>query len=99
MINVVRKEGSCPYCGHNNFVVSHIQHDLYYVNSLGKIMDSKNLADSAKGLCINCKRVINFLPTTYGFMALSKLGEIIYEDYIVPDDEDLLKSIDNPMQK
>ena len=97
MARIVRRDGSCPYCGNSRFIIDHIQRDLYLTNSFGEIIDNRILRDNALGICMNCDRTLIFLPTPYGFYPMSELGAIII-DSIITNDEDLEKKLDNPMK-
>jgi len=79
MAKIARRLGSCPYCGGNNFIVSHTISDVYYTNEFGDILDVNNIRDEAKGICTRCKRVLNFLPTPCSFLPLSELGSLILD--------------------
>ena len=99
MVNIIPL-GSCPKCGHKQFVVIEHQLNEYLTNPDGEIIDSLDLDYDAKGMCINCKTRCKMIPTREGFIPLTRLREILF-DYTchalcVP--KDLLDNTPNPME-
>ena len=53
MLRLVPK-GSCPRCGHRQFIIKEIQSNLYLTGRDGEIIDSKEEKYVAVGKCTNC---------------------------------------------
>lgn len=92
--------GSCPKCGHKQFVVSELQISEYLTNPDGEIIDSLDVDYNAAGMCLNCNTVFKMYPTKEGFIPLTRLREIML-DY-TPHAEiiklELPNNISNPME-
>lgn len=99
MVNIIPL-GSCPKCGHKQFVVSELQINQYLTNSDGEIIDSSETDYSAAGMCNNCGTVFEMYPTREGFIPLTKLRKIMfdYTPHVDTLDEDMIESISNPME-
>lgn len=101
MINMVKviPNGSCPYCGHKQFVVIESQLNIFLTNRDGEIIDNKELSYKARGKCCNCNREFEMMQTTYGFIPLSPLRKIIYNHTNHNESEEEYEVINNPMYK
>lgn len=72
-------QGACPICGHKQFIVHEITTDLYLTNQDGAAIDHKELNYIALGKCINCGKEFEMMPTSIGFIPLTRLRKILYE--------------------
>lgn len=99
MVDVV-PNGSCPKCGHLQFIVSEIQHNAFLTNHDGDIIDSKELHYEAIGKCVNCGAVYDMEPTYKGFIPMTPLRKILYEHtpHYVPKEISITSDIENPME-
>ena len=81
MLQMIRllPEGSCPKCGHRQFLVKEIQSNLYLTNSDGEIIDGKEENYVAVGKCLNCGKEYKMLPGVYRFIPMTPLRELLYE--------------------
>ena len=81
MIEMVTKIplGSCPKCGHKQFVVMESQLKKYLTNKDGEIIDFEETDYSAAGMCCNCNTVFKMMPTMEGFIPLTRLREILFD--------------------
>lgn len=70
--------GSCPSCGHKQFVVMESTINVFLTNRDGEIIDSKEVENSAIGACCNCKKEYNMIPTSYGFIPATPLRRFLY---------------------
>ena len=94
----VLPKGSCPTCGHSQFIVVESQLDSYLTNSGGEIIDHKEERHVCVGKCVNCGNTFEMYPTNNGFIPLTKLKKLLY-DYIYNEeiqDKELQSNIDNP---
>ena len=97
MVNII-PPGSCPKCGHKQFVVSERQNNAYLTNADGEIIDSIDIEYDAKGMCMNCNTKFKMYPTREGFIPLTRLREIMlnYTPHI--PEEPIINNIPNPME-
>ena len=98
LASIVRKDFSCPSCGHSSFIVDELQRNLFLTDNYGEIKDSKELIYKAIGMCTNCKKVFKMIRTPDKFNPVSELMYTIINntDVIIEDECDYY--IDNPMQ-
>ena len=78
MVNIVPL-GSCPKCGHKQFVVIESQLKKYLTNADAEIIDYAELDYNAAGMCCNCGGVFKMIPTAEGFIPLTRLREILFD--------------------
>lgn len=99
MVNIVPL-GSCPKCGHKQFVVSEHQINEYLTNQDGNVIDCSDVIYDAKGICLNCKTIFKMYPTRDGFIPLTRLREIIldYTPHTQIVKEEKIADIPNPME-
>ena len=92
--------GSCPKCGHRQFVVSEHQINEYLTNGDGDIIDSLDVEYDAEGMCINCNSIFKMYPTKEGFIPLTKLREIMldYTPHMQCVKSIELNNLPNPME-
>jgi len=89
--------GSCPICGHKQFIVNEIQTTNYLTNMDGEVIAYKIMNHDALGICNNCNAIFRMMPTAYGFIPLTKLRSILYgEEYFEQHLSDA--NIKNPME-
>lgn len=89
--------GSCPKCGHKQFLVIETQQDAYLTNRDGEIIDHKELYNHAVGICANCASEYDMIPTSYGFIPATELRKILYKYTVHYVEDEPIKCIDNPM--
>lgn len=99
MVNIIPL-GSCPKCGHKQFIVSECQINQYLTNIDGEIIDSCDVDYNAEGICLNCKSVFKMYPTKEGFIPLTRLREIMFDYTPHIHVEECIKynTIPNPME-
>ena len=78
MVNII-PAGSCPKCGHKQFVVSEQQVNEYLTNADGEIIDSLDIEYDAEGICLNCMTRFKMYPTREGFIPLTRLRAIMLD--------------------
>ena len=78
MLRILPK-GSCPKCGHRQFLVKEIQSNLYLTGRDGEIIDSKEEKYIAIGKCLNCGKEYEMAPTAYAFIPLTPLRKFLHE--------------------
>ena len=78
MVNIIPL-GSCPKCGHKQFVVSELQINEYLTNTNGEIIDSLDVEYDAEGMCLNCNATFKMYPTREGFIPLTRLRKILLD--------------------
>lgn len=88
--------GSCPICGHKQFIVSDISHNLYLTNRDGEIVDYNEYRRNIRGFCVNCHNVIKMRSTPYGYIPTNALSEFM-EAYDKEKDIKERINYDNPM--
>ena len=71
--------GSCPRCGHRQFIVDEIAHNRYLLNRDGEVIDEADISYTAVGMCVKCNATYNMIPTRVGFIPASKIRAIMYE--------------------
>ena len=93
---------ACPVCKHASFIVFTSEYNIYLTDYDGEIVDVRELDSSAYGLCTNCGKRCKMMKTVNGFIPLTPLREILFNNIIassvIPDYNDCL-AIENPMQK
>lgn len=89
--------GSCPNCGGKQFIVFEATQSMYLTGIDGEIIDSKELKFYAVGKCCKCNMEYEMLPTTYGFIPLTRLRKICFE-YHEPELLEEVHMISNPME-
>ena len=97
MVNII-PIGSCPNCGHKQFVVSEHQINEYLINRDGEIIDNREAGYDAAGMCLNCKCVFEMYPTREGFIPLTGLRKILLDYTPHKPHYEILENIDNPME-
>ena len=92
--------GSCPKCGHKQFVISELQINEYLTNRDGEIIDSFEADYDARGICVNCSSEFKMYPTFEGFIPLTRLREIIldYTPHTKAISYEEHKLLPNPME-
>lgn len=92
--------GSCPSCGHRQFVVDEMYTSTYLTNRDGTVIDFSNEDYSAKGMCCNCHKVYDMMPTNTGFVPLTDLRRILldYTPHVDNFYKEEVKSLANPME-
>lgn len=93
------KKGSCPNCGHKQFIIYERNENLYLTNSDGEIIDSQELTNYAKGKCIRCGKEYDMLSGISQFIPLTDLRKILYNYSPHKIEEEKIKLISNPMEK
>ena len=83
MMRLVPK-GSCPRCGHRQFIIKEIQSNLYLTGRDGEIIDSKEEKYVAVGKCTNCGREYDMAPGYNTFIPLTPIRKFLYE-YSTPE--------------
>ena len=71
MARITRDKGSCPVCGHKNFLISSIIHNVYLTDSFNNIIDTKELTEDVVGVCLAIQILISYLRQQ-DFMLLEK---------------------------
>ena len=99
MVNIIPL-GSCPKCGHRQFLVSEQQITNYLTNGDGEIIDSIDIEYDAEGICLNCNTRFKMFSTIEGFIPLTRLREIMldYTPHIKIDTKLPASNIFNPME-
>lgn len=72
--------GSCPACGHSQFVVAESEFNLFLTDMDGYVTDSKTMDYKCEGMCCNCKRVFEMIATPERFIPLTPLRKLLYEN-------------------
>lgn len=91
--------GSCPNCGHKQFIVYHSNIDLYLTNGDGEIIDSSQISEVIQGMCIRCKAIYNMMPTVNGYIPMTKLRELFFCNRDLEYDKNKVDNyIENPME-
>ena len=94
-------EGSCPRCGHKQFLVREFQSHLYLTNRDGEVIDAKDEGGFCVGKCLNCKREYEMFQRQHSFIPLTPLRKLMYEyqPENLPKNEYNDPRIGNPMQR
>lgn len=97
MARVVRRDYSCPHCGHGKFIVSEIQHNIFFTNNYGEIIDSNEDYDNSNctAHCCNCHHNFKAISTPIGFIPVTNLSYIIYMN----SDNSYISEIENQLNK
>lgn len=92
--------GTCPKCGHKQFVVLENEINQYLTNIDGEIIDQKTIENKAIGMCCNCKSKFTMIPTMEGFIPSTKLRCLLleYTPHSLLLDNNNINYIDNPME-
>ena len=90
--------GSCPSCNHKQFIIHEAQMSRYVTDGNGEIIAHKDTYYNAKGMCINCNKVFEMMPTTYGFIPCSPLKKFLYDHQVLQIEKEIEYNIDNPME-
>ena len=100
MIRVLPK-GSCPKCGHRQFLVKEISSNLYLTGNDGEIINGREEKYIAVGKCLNCEKEYDMAPGYNCFVPLTPIRKFLYEystpELINPVPEDM-KALPNPIQ-
>lgn len=91
--------GSCPTCGNKQFIVAEHQTMLYLTDGNGEAINSKELNYKAIGKCCNCGKEFEMMPTSYGFIPLTRLRKILFEYTPHCIHEEELEDVENPMYR
>lgn len=87
MARIVRKDYSCPDCGHGRFIVTEIQHNIFFTNNYGEIIDSAEgyNPDKCVAHCCNCHHNFKAISTPVGFIPVTNLSYLIYNNTVQPN--------------
>lgn len=89
--------GSCPRCGHSQFVVYEASANIYLTNRDGEIIDHKEMTNKATGICCNCGKEFDMIIGHEKFIPATPLRKLLYE--YSPHIEKINKfNIKNPMR-
>lgn len=96
---ILRNNGSCPICGHSQFVVIENQINISLTDIDGNVLETREAEHEAHGKCVFCGNECEMLPTTYGFIPLSPLRKFLYKEVpqYIPKLKEYQKT-ENPMQ-
>lgn len=92
-------EGSCPNCGHRQFVVFESNENLYLTNINGEIIDSSEISNYAIGKCIKCGSEYKMLSGPTKFIPLTVLRNILFNYSPHKIKEKNIVNISNPMER
>lgn len=95
-------EGACPSCGKKGFVVHEMQSFTYLTNRDGVVVDYAPDQYAAVGMCTNCNKRFDMMPTPTGFIPITPLRRILLDytphiDNFLNDDLTNAKVVPNPM--
>lgn len=89
---------SCPICGNRRFIVSEYKATNYLLDNNGVVKESRDKYYGAAGMCLKCNKVFEMMPTSTGFIPLTKLRKLYLGYYPVDElEEPEYKHIENPM--
>ena len=90
--------GSCPNCGHKQFIIYESTQNIYLTNRDGEVIDYKESYHNALGMCVKCKEVYNMIEIKNGFIPSTELRKILfdYTPHSIKDDD--VKITSNPME-
>lgn len=92
-------DGTCPWCGNQQFIISEIVKTEYLTNKYGEIIDSAESKYDCAGCCTTCGTVYPMKPTNNGFIPMTPL-KIFIDNHISPTyKNDYKEEIKNPMLK
>lgn len=102
MVNLI-PAGSCPRCGHSQFVVFENEMNCYLTNRDGEIIDGNEIDYRAVGKCVNCGKEFSMIPTANGFIPLTRLRSILLDytpHFSAINDAEMAycKDLANPME-
>lgn len=99
MVRIVPR-GSCPNCGHHQFIVDEFQRNVYLTNRDGEIIDCEEKTYVAVGFCNCCGKVYEMMPAGDSFIPMTPLRKLLYEytPHYTPERE-AKDSLPNPMEK
>jgi hypothetical protein len=92
--------GSCPICGHNQFIVAESELNVFLTDRDGYVIDSKEYGYNCEGVCCNCKNKFEMIASPERFIPLTPLRKLLYENthhYELAQREGPV-SIKNPME-
>ena len=78
-IMTVLPEGSCPTCGHRQFIVKEIQSNLYLTSNFGEIIASKEEGYACVGKCLVCGKEYSMYSGPHKFIPLTPMRKILYD--------------------
>lgn len=87
----------CPNCGHGEFLVFEMNLNQYLTNRDGEVKDIIDEEHTIQGKCITCGKVYDMMVNINGFIPLTKLRKILYDDYY--ETTVVGAPIKNPMEK
>lgn len=91
-------EGSCPNCGHKQFIVYERNENLYLTNMDGEIIDNNEISNYAIGKCISCGAEYEMISSTTKYIPITKLRKILFDYSPHKFIEDKIINIPNPME-
>ena len=71
---------SCPRCKNSEFIIYEGEENLYHENKYGKIDGIENMSYACKGLCMNCKTIYDMQSTNTGFIPLTPIRKLLFEN-------------------
>ena len=93
-------KGSCPKCGHSEFVVSELVSSIYLTNRDGEIVDSAEDYYDCKGKCCNCGAEYDMFATAYSFIPATPLRKLLNDyKFLEPRIDGTIHFSENPMSK
>lgn len=91
-------EGSCPNCGHRQFVVFESNESIYLTNTDGEIIDSSDIINCAIGKCIKCGSEYEMISTLTKFIPVTPLRSILFNYSPHKIKKENIINISNPME-
>lgn len=70
---------SCPICGGRRFIISEYKATNYLLDNDGVVKEYKDKYYGAGGMCLKCNTVFEMMPTSTGFIPLTRLRKIFFE--------------------
>ena len=102
MKNLIRNipRGSCPKCGHRQFIVKELISNLYLTNEDGEVIDYNEDMHYAKGICMNCHKEYEMFVGNNSFIPLTPLRKLLLEDVVEAEIiEEQVEDIENPFDR
>lgn len=90
---------TCPNCGHSEFIIHQSTSMVYLTDRDGEIKDQLQDREVIKGICLRCKREYDMLQTINGFIPMTQLRKLLYQNTHHYEVEEQNDTIPNPMQK
>ena len=92
-------KGSCPNCGHKQFIVKELSSTLYLTNRDGEVIDSQEDYDIAVGKCLSCGKEYDMYPAYNSFIPLTPLRKVLYDfqPAILDRTNDTFDNLQNPI--